>query len=117
MVPKTAVVTGASAGIGREIVRQLVKNRGYLVLATARRRDRLNELAAELPAGSVHILDGDLADTEFRRRLWEHAESTFPQGVGLLVNNAGLGHYADFAEQPVETWKEIIDINVVALMD
>lgn len=117
MMSKTALVTGASAGIGREIVRQLVTERGYSVLATARRRDRLEELAAELPAGSVHVLDGDLADAEFRRRLWEHAESAFPQGVGVLINNAGLGHYADFAEEPAEAWKAIIDINVVALMD
>ena len=65
---KTAVVTGASAGIGREIVRQLVRDRGMTVLATARRRDRLDALAAELPAGSVHVLDGDLADPAFRDR-------------------------------------------------
>src|SRR4051794_23984652 len=71
---RTAVVTGASAGIGREIVRQLVRDRGMAVLATARRLDRLEDLAAELPAGSVHVLGGALADPAFRARLWEHAE-------------------------------------------
>jgi len=96
-VPKTAIVTGASAGIGRELVRQLVTDRGYTVLTTARRRDRLESLAGELPEGSVLILDGDLADAEFRARLWEHGETRLPGGVGVLVNNAGLGHYSDFA--------------------
>ena len=117
MILKTAVVTGASAGIGRELVRQLVRDRGMTVLATARRRDRLDELAAEVGRDRVHVLDGDLADAGFRARLWEHAEATFPQGVDLLVNNAGVGHYAEFADQPIEVWRSVIDVNVVALMD
>ncbi|MDB5353104.1 MAG: hypothetical protein JWN86_4351 [Planctomycetota bacterium] len=114
---KTAVVTGASAGIGREIVRQLVLDRGLTVLATARRLDRLRELAAELPAGSVHVLEGDLADAGFRARLWEHAEAVLPGGVDLLVNNAGLGHYAEFTEEDPDVWRRIVEVNVVALMD
>ena len=114
---KTAVVTGASAGIGREIVRQLVLDRGMTVLATARRRDRLESLAAELPAGHVHILEGDLGDASFRARLWNHAETLFPEGVDVLVNNAGIGNYAEFSEQPIDAWQAIFNINVIALMD
>lgn len=116
-VPRTALVTGASAGIGREIVRQLVLDRGFTVVATARRRDRLDELAASLPSGSVLPFDGDLADSEFRSRLWNYSESALAGGVGLLVNNAGLGHYGDFATQPVDAWRPIFEINVIALMD
>ena len=96
-----ALVTGASSGLGRELVRQLVLDRGMTVLATARRLDRLESLAAELPEGRVVVVDGDLADPEFRARLWERAEA-FPGGLDLLVNNAGLGHYDDFAEQDPE---------------
>lgn len=117
MTEKTAVVTGASAGIGREIVRQLVLDRGFSVLATARRRDRLDELAAELPAGRVQVLDGDIADPAFRARLWEHAGGVFPGGVDVLVNNAGIGNYAEFADQPAEAWRAILEVNVAALMD
>ena len=117
MPPRTAVVTGASAGIGRELVRQLVRDRGITVLATARRLDRLQELAAEMPPGAVLVLAGDLADPAFRTRLWDHAEATFPGGVGLLVNNAGVGHYSEFADQPTEAWRGILEVNVVALMD
>lgn len=112
----TAVVTGASAGLGREVVRQLVRDRGMTVLATARRADRLNELAAELPEGRVWTEPGDLADPEFRRRLWGRAE-TLPGGVDLLVNNAGLGHYSEFAAQDFEAVRRVFEVNVFALMD
>lgn len=114
---KTALVTGASAGLGREIVRQLVRDRGMTVLATARRRDRLEALAAELPPGRVLVSDGDLANADFRARLWTHAEETFPGGLDLLVNNAGLGHYDEFGEQDPELVRRIIEINVIALFD
>jgi short-subunit dehydrogenase len=113
---KTALVTGASAGLGREVVRQLVRDRGMTVLATARRLDRLEALAAELPPGRVLVLAGDLADPAFRARLWQQAE-TLPGGLDVLVNNAGLGHYAEFAAQDDDTMRRIIEVNVIALMD
>jgi uncharacterized protein len=113
---QTALVTGASAGLGREIVRQLVRDRGYTVLATARRRDRLEELAAELPEGRVLVEAGDLADPGFRARLWQSAEG-LPGGLDLLVNNAGLGHYDEFAEQDAEIIRRIFEVNVFALID
>jgi uncharacterized protein len=116
LILKTAVVTGASAGLGREMVRQLVLERGMTVLATARRLDRLQSLAAELPEGKVWIEPGDLADAYFRKRLWERAE-TLPNGVDLLINNAGVGHYSEFSEQDPEAIRQILEINVTALMD
>jgi len=113
---RSAVVTGASSGLGRELVRQLVVTRGMTVLATARRQDRLEALAAELPAGRVHILAGDLNTGSFRETLWDRA-LTLDGGVDLLVNNAGVGHYAEFAEQDAQTIRRIIDLNVIALID
>ncbi len=86
------------------------------VLATARRLDRLESLAAELPPGRVITLAGDIADPEFRRVLWEHAVAR-PGGVDLLVNNAGVGHYADFAEQDPATIRQIVELNIMALID
>ena len=93
-----ALVTGASSGIGRELVCQLVRDRGMTVLATARRRDRLESLSAELPPGRVQIFAGDLADQAFRQALWEKAEA-MPGGLDLLVNNAGLGNYSELEAQ------------------
>lgn len=115
-MPQNAIVTGASAGLGRELVRQLVLDRGMTVLATARRRDRLEALASELPTGRVLIIHGDLADPDFRARLWETAES-LPGGLDLLVNNAGVGHYAEFADQDPAAIRQIIEVNLMALMD
>jgi short-subunit dehydrogenase len=114
---RTAVVTGASAGLGRELVRQLVRDRGMTVLATARRLDRLESLAAELPPGRVLVMAGDLADPEFRDRLWTRSEEVFPDGLDLLVNNAGLGDYVAFADQSAESMRRIIEVNLMALMD
>jgi hypothetical protein len=113
---RNALVTGASAGLGREIVRQLVLDRGMTVIATARRRDRLEALARELPEGRVVIEAGDLADAGFRARLWERAEA-FPGGVYLLVNNAGVGHYAEFADEDPRSIRQIIEVNLMALID
>jgi uncharacterized protein len=113
---QTALVTGASAGLGRELVRQLVRDRGMTVLATARRLDRLEDLAAGLPAGGVVVLSGDLADPGFRARLWSRAEA-LPGGLDLLVNNAGTGHYAEFAEEDPAIVRRIVEVNLMALLD
>jgi len=114
--PPTALVTGASSGIGRELARQLVVDRGYTVLATARRLDRLEALASELPAGRIIPMAGDLADEAFRARLWAAAEAS-PGGLDVLINNAGVGHYDDFADQDPARWRQIIEVNQVALFD
>jgi short-subunit dehydrogenase len=114
--PSVALVTGASAGLGRELVRQLVRDRKMTVFATARRLDRLRELQAELPEGTVRILDGDIADADFRARLWDWAEAE-SGGVDLLINNAGVGHYADFAEQDPGEVRRIVEVNVMAVFD
>ncbi len=111
-----ALVTGASSGLGRELVRQLVRDRGMTVLATARRQDRLAELAAECPPGRVLIAAGDLADRAFRDRLWAQAEA-LPGGLDLLVNNAGLGHYSEFGTQDPNAIGQIVEVNLMALFD
>lgn len=111
-----ALVTGASSGIGQELVRQLVRDRGMTVLATARRRDRLESLADELAPGQVQICCGDLADPSFRQELWNQAEA-MPGGLDLVVNNAGVGNYSELELQEPEAIRQIIEINVVALVD
>lgn len=110
------MVTGASSGLGKELVRQLVRDRDMTVLATARRLDRLESLAAELPPGRVLTIAGDLADVGFRQELWKRA-LTLPGGIDLLVNNAGVGHYAEFAGQEPERIRQIVELNLMALMD
>jgi hypothetical protein len=86
------------------------------VLATARRLDRLEALAGELPGGRVLVEAGDLADADFRDRLWARAEA-LPGGLDLLVNNAGLGHYAEFADEDPAVIRRIVEVNLLALID
>jgi short-subunit dehydrogenase len=87
-----------------------------IVLATARRLDRLESLAAEFAPGQVVITSGDLADPAFRDRLWAQAEA-LPGGLDLLVNNAGLGHYSEFADQDPVSIRQTIEVNLMALIE
>ena len=106
---KTALVTGASSGIGREIAREL-DSRGFRVILTARREDRLNELAEELWDSRVIVCD--LSKEEECRRLYEEVAE---ERVTVLVNNAGFGKLGRFDELPLEDELRMIDTNVKAL--
>ncbi len=114
--PRTALVTGASAGIGRELVHQLTRDHGTVVLATARRADRLQELVSECPAGLVRTSAGDLNDSAFRAELWNQAEQ-LPGGCEVLFNNAGLGYYGPLKGQSLESLEREVETNVIALID
>ena len=113
---KRAVVTGASSGIGRAIVKELAVE-GWMVLAVARRGDRLEELAAETGAaeGKVIPLAVDLTQPEALPRIITGAKQSLG-GLDLLVNNAGTSCISAFAEMPEDKLDEILDLNVRALM-
>ncbi len=113
---RTALVTGASAGIGRELTRILVGERGMTVVATARRLDRLEELHKELPEGKLIPIAGDLADSRFRADLWSQAcEAT--GGIDVLINNAGVGLRGPFVHQEMIEIEKLLALNLVALLD
>jgi short-subunit dehydrogenase len=98
------------------MVRQLVQEHGITVLATARRPDRLQQLASELPPGRVLVMAGDLVDAGFRNELWQRA-TALPGGLDLLINNAGAGHYSEFADQDPDAIRQIVELNLMALFD
>jgi short-subunit dehydrogenase len=105
----TAIVTGASSGIGEEFGRQLAQ-RGYRVVLVARRRDRLEKLAQEI--GDAEIIEADLSTPSGVAAV----EERIARGdIDVLVNNAGFGTNGDFAELPLERELEEIDLNVRAL--
>ena len=95
----TALVTGASSGIGEELARLLARQGCRLVL-TARRRDRLDALAGELAAAGatgVHVLAADLAVPGAAARLVEQLDHR-GLSIDLPVNNAGFGASGAFVE-------------------
>jgi uncharacterized protein len=113
----SALVTGASAGIGTEFARQLAGRARSLVLV-ARREERLNELRDELtrrdPNLNAHVRKTDLADLGQVDELvaWLENEKV---DVDLLINNAGLGDYGSFATSDPARNDEMLTVNVVAL--
>ena len=112
-----ALITGASSGLGAEFARQLAPHCGTLVLV-ARREEKLEELAASLrslhPEASVGVIAADLTSgadrLRVRRKLME-----FGLQPDLLVNNAGMGDYGEFATSDWEKIQTMLRINVEAL--
>lgn len=112
-----ALVTGASAGIGEAIARELAAVGTSLVIV-ARTQDRLEELAKELEAGTgveVEVLPADLADTE-QLALVETRVAAEEGPIDLLVNNAGFGFNGNVGEIPIEKEQSEILVNVLALV-
>ena len=110
-----ALITGASAGIGREFARQLARRARSLVLV-ARRRQRLEELRDELsnPNVSIHIRVVDLSDQNQIQQLVDSLERD-KIDIDLLINNAGLGDLGPFSKSDPARVAQIIQVNVIAL--
>jgi short-subunit dehydrogenase len=113
---KTALVTGASGGIGKELARLFAAD-GYGLVLVARSRDKLARLSAELDAKAgtpTRVLPADLARPEAPQEIFDALQR---EGVELdaLVNNAGVGSYGLFAETELRAELDLLQINVVAL--
>jgi short-subunit dehydrogenase len=110
---RVAMVTGASSGIGEAYAEQLAAE-GWDLVVVARRRERLEELAARLESGqgvSVRPVEADLSDLG---RLAALADEAREMELELLVNNAALAHYMSFAELPPDAAEELVQLNVLA---
>jgi len=113
---KWALVTGASAGIGVALARELASHGAKLIL-TARRTDRLESLAAELAAKGteVRIVTADLNDSAAPEQLYDATEGA-GLTVDILINNAGLGQCGAFHESPVEQELSQVRVNCEAVV-
>ena len=111
----SAVITGASAGIGREFARELA-SRAKLLVLVARRRDRLEQLRTELvarnPALLVNIRETDLSNLEQTMQL---AALLTNEPIDFLINNAGVGDHGSFATADPIHVNEQVQVNVLAL--
>jgi 3-oxoacyl-[acyl-carrier protein] reductase len=108
---KTALVTGASGGIGKDIARGLVAA-GASVALSGTRREALEALAAEI-GGTTHVLPCNLADREETEKLVPAAEAAMG-GLDILVNNAGVTRDMLFMRLKDEDWQTVLDINLTS---
>lgn len=108
---KTALVTGASGGIGAEIARALHRQ-GAVVALSGTRRVALEALAAEL-CERVHVFDADLADPSAPGSLIGAAETTMGR-IDILVNNAGLTKDGLVLRMTDADWQKVLDVDLAA---
>ncbi len=109
---KTALVTGASGGIGGAIARALHRQ-GATVVLTGTRRDALDRLAGELGAERVHAVPANLTDPDAAEALVKAAEAATGR-LDILVNNAGLTRDGLALRMKDEDWQAVLDVNLTA---
>jgi short-subunit dehydrogenase len=118
MAKQTALITGASAGLGREYARLFAKD-GHDLVLVARRRERLDELARELAAAhgiTCMVIAADLAAHSACQHIADQVQSA-GRTIDFLVNNAGFGKRGAFAQSDVRPQLEMIDVNMRALVE
>ncbi len=103
-----AIITGASSGLGWDMAHQL-SAQGYDIIAVARRREKLEQLQAELPT-KVEILCLDVTDPDQCKALAERAGE-----ADVFINNAGFGVFGEFCETSLDDELKMLDTNVRAL--
>jgi 3-oxoacyl-[acyl-carrier protein] reductase len=117
---KVAIVTGGSRGIGRSIAAALLA-RGARVAIGGRNASALKEAEGELAktakgdvAGRLLAVQGDLASEQDAIKLINQAVERFG-GLDILINNAGIGRFANIAEMSTELWHDVINTNLTGV--
>ena len=111
---KRCLLTGASSGIGAALAHALAAEGGKILL-TARREQRLHELAKKLShlPGTIDCLPGDITSAPHRQALLDRCQSQFG-GLDVLINNAGVGAVGPFAEAEASRLNVLLDVNFMA---
>lgn len=107
---KTAIITGASSGIGAFFCRELV-NQGSKVYALARSEDKLQKLKAELGNLLIPVV-ADVTDTTFLQSFVDNLPANEPD---ILINNAGFGAFDNVEDMEISTWDSMIQTNLSAV--
>ena len=112
---ETVLITGASSGIGREFSK-LFAEKGYNLVITARREERLTLIKNMYPDSNIEIIVCDLGSETGAGDLYNEVKKRNIK-IDILINNAGLGLFGEFFETDIEKEKKIIDLNVKALVE
>ena len=104
---KTAIVTGASQGIGAGLVSTFLQL-GYCVVASSRNITRVNPFAA---TAKLALVDGDIADPSTAAKITEAAVSQFGR-IDVLINNAGINMRKDFTDYTAQDLRSIVSVNI-----
>jgi short-subunit dehydrogenase len=114
---KRVIITGASSGIGFELAKQLAAE-GCRLIINARRKDRLEELAAEITSdgGLCIAVEGDVTDSKVRAKMLSAAQEHFA-GLDILINNAGIGAMGRFDEASEDRLRQIFEVNFFAVAE
>ena len=110
---KVALVTGGGGGIGAAITKAFIAE-GAKVLVTGRRREKLEEFAAQIPADSIGCHAGDIRKIEDAEAMVGAAIAKFGK-LDILVNNAGIDPAGTVTDMPVQQWHDIIDTNLTGM--
>lgn len=112
---ETALITGASSGIGLDLAQLMAPN--FDLIITARNQPELEKLAKELQTAHgnyVHVIPADLAQPEAPKQIFAEIERR-GLSVDILINNAGFGAYGAFAENDPKTSLAMVEVNIAAL--
>jgi 3-oxoacyl-[acyl-carrier protein] reductase len=109
---KVVIITGASAGIGQASARAVSREGATLVL-TARREERLRELAAETdhPGARAVYVAGDATDEATAQAVTQRAMNDFGR-IDILINNTGIGNYKSLVETSADDYDDVMDTNM-----
>lgn len=113
---KTALITGASSGIGKETAYVYAKN-GYQLILVARRLEELEEIKKDIETNnkvSVTIFNLDLSKLDSAEVLYKEVTNA-NLTVDVLINNAGFGIYKNFAESDIEKEEQMLVLNMITL--
>ncbi len=110
-VPRVAIVTGASSGIGRAVSVKLAQN-GYHVVLAGRRKAELQKTAADCPEGATLVVVTDVTDLVSVKALFARAKDAYGR-LDVLFNNAGMfAPQAAIEDLTYDQWKAVVDVNL-----
>jgi NADP-dependent 3-hydroxy acid dehydrogenase YdfG len=116
LLGKTAIVTGASSGIGEATAIELAEQ-GVKVALVARRKDRLDKLSETISkkGGEALVLVADVTDKKVCKDVVDKVLKEWGQ-IDILVNNAGVMLLGPTADAPIEEWEQMINLNILGLL-